>query len=163
MAVRAVCAHLLHFGSLPERGIGCELVGQREVDDCALVDLVALVRQHVALPEGARHIDLLTEVVHRLLEQFELIHVELLLLLASLLGACTPSRRDGFYFQRSSFFILSDRPAVTDSELRPVAGLFHRTKLNFAGAQRDYFIIMITEVPVRSYGPIYSSKMSRYE
>jgi hypothetical protein len=44
----------------------------------------------------------------------------------------------------------------TDSEL-----LFHRTKLNFAGAQRDYFIIMITEVPVRSYGPIYSSKMSR--
>jgi hypothetical protein len=51
----------------------------------------------------------------------------------------------------------------TDSELRPVAGLFRRTKLNFAGGQRDYFIIMITEVPVRSYGPIYSSKMSRYE
>jgi hypothetical protein len=46
----------------------------------------------------------------------------------------------------------------TDSEL-----LFHRTKLNFAGAQRDYFIIMITEVPVRSYGPIYSSKISRCE
>ncbi len=46
----------------------------------------------------------------------------------------------------------------TDSEL-----LFHLTKLNFAGAQRDYFIIMITEVTVRSYGPIYSSKMSRYE
>jgi hypothetical protein len=67
----------------------------------------------------------------------------------------------GFYFQRSSFLILSGHPAVTDS--RPGAGLF-RTKLNFAGAQRasDYFIIMITvtEVPVRSYGPIYSSKMS---
>ena len=49
------------------------------------------------------------------------------------------------------------------SELRPDTGLFRRTKLNFAGAQRDYFIIMITEVPVLSYGPIYSSKMSRYE
>ena len=58
---------------------------------------------------------------------------------------------------------LSSRRHGTDSELRPDAGLFHRTKLNFAGAQRDYFIIMITEVPVRSYGPIYSSKMSRYE
>ncbi len=57
-----------------------------------------------------------------------------------------------FYRDKSSW---SSR---TDSEL-----LFHRTKLNFAGVQRDYFIIMITEVPVRSYGPIYSSKMSRYE
>jgi hypothetical protein len=38
-----------------------------------------------------------------------------------------------------------------DSELQ-----FHRTTLNFAGAQYDYFIIMITTVPVRSYGPIYS-------
>ena len=76
----------------PERGIGCELVGQREVDDCALVDLVALVRQHAALPEGARHIDLLTEVVHWLLEQFELIHVELLLLLACSLGSHAPAR-----------------------------------------------------------------------
>ena len=56
-----------------------DLVGQREVDDCALVDLVALVWQHAALPEGARHIDLLTEVFHRLLEQFELIHFEFLL------------------------------------------------------------------------------------
>ena len=37
----------------------------------------------------------------------------------------------------------------TDSEL-----LFHRTKLNFAGSQRDLFIIMIPEVPVRSYCPI---------
>ena len=62
-----------------------------------------------------------------------------------------------FYFQGSS------RRHGTDSEVRPGAGLFRRTKLNFAGAQRDYFIIMITEVPVRSYGPIYSSKMSRYE
>ncbi len=63
--------------------IGCELVDQREVDDCALVDLV--VRQHEALPEGVRHIDLLTEVVHLLLEQFELIHVELLMLLSQVL------------------------------------------------------------------------------
>ena len=39
-----------------------------------------------------------------------------------------------------------------DSELQ-----CHRTTLNFAGAQCDYFIIMITTVPVRSYGPIYSS------
>jgi len=93
VASRAVDTHLLHFESLPGRGIGCELVGQREVDDCALVDLVALLRQHVALPEGARHIDLLTEVVHRLLEQFELIHVELLLLLACSLGSHAPARR----------------------------------------------------------------------
>ena len=68
-------------------------MGQREVDDCALADLVALVRQHAALPEGARHIDLLTEVVHWLLEQFELIHVELLLLLAYSLGRHAPTRR----------------------------------------------------------------------
>ena len=67
VAARAVDAHLLHFESLSGRGIGCELVGHREVDDCALVDLVELVRQHAALPEGARHIDLLTEVVHWLL------------------------------------------------------------------------------------------------
>ena len=72
---------------------------------------------------------------------------------------CTPSHRDGFYFQLSSFFIFKGHPAVTDSEVGPGAGLFRpgRTKLNFAGAQRDYFIIMITEVPVQSYGPIYSS------
>ena len=57
-----------------------------------LVDLVALLRQLAALPEGARHIDLLTEVVHRLLEQFELIHVELLLLLACSLGSHAPAR-----------------------------------------------------------------------
>jgi hypothetical protein len=148
-----------------------ELVGQREVDDRALVERVALFCHHAALPEGARHIDLLAEVVHRPLEQFELIHVELLLF-ASSLGShapCTPfrvSRRDGFYFQRSSFYFFpvkswSSTVTVklvvrTDSEL-----LFHRTKLNFAGGQREYFIIMITEVPVRSYGPIYSSKMSR--
>ena len=149
----AVDAHLLHFESLPGRGIGCELVGQREVDDCALVDLVALFCQHAALPEGARHIDLLTEVVHRLLEQFEPIHVELLLLLACSLGShapAHPSRRDGFYFQRSSFYFFpvtefyrdrSSWSSRTDSEL-----LFHRTKLNFAGAQSDYFIIMITEL-----------------
>jgi hypothetical protein len=69
-----------------------------------------------------------------------------------------------FIFNGQVFdFEWSSRRHGTDSELRPVAGLFHRTKLNFAGAQRDYFIIMITEVPVLSYGPIYSSKMSRYE
>jgi len=64
-----------------------------------------------------------------------------------------------FIFNGSSFFIFKGHPAVTDSEVGPGAGLFQvrRTKLNFAGAQRDYFIIMITEVPVRSYGPIYSS------
>ena len=66
VAARAVVDHLLHFESIPGRGLGCGLVGQREVDDCALVDLVTLVWQHAALPEGARHIDLLTEVVHRL-------------------------------------------------------------------------------------------------
>jgi hypothetical protein len=80
VAARAVDAHLLHFESHPGRGIGSELVGQREVDDRALVELVALFCQHAALPEGARHIDLLA-VVHWPLEQFELIHVELLLLL----------------------------------------------------------------------------------
>ena len=68
-------------------------MGQREVDNCALVHLVAIVWQHAALPEGARHIDLLTEVVHPLLEQFELIHVELLLLLACSLGSHAPARR----------------------------------------------------------------------
>ena len=63
-----------------------------------------------------------------------------------------------FIFNCSSFFIFKGHdPAVTDSEVGPGAGMFRRTKLNFAGSQRDYFIIMITEVPVRSYGPIYSS------
>ena len=64
-----------------------------------------------------------------------------------------------FIFNGSSFLIFKGHPAVTDSEVGPGAGLFRRTKLNFkfAGTQRDYFIIMITEVPVRSYGPIYSS------
>ena len=62
-----------------------------------------------------------------------------------------------FIFNGSSFLIFKGHPAVTDSEVGPGAGMFRRTKLNFAGAQRDYFIIMITEVPVRSYGPIYSS------
>jgi hypothetical protein len=58
-----------------------------------ILDIVTLVRQHAAFPEGARHIDLLTEVVHRRLEQFELIHVELLLLLACSLGSHAPARR----------------------------------------------------------------------
>ncbi len=48
--------------------------------------------------KGARHIDLLAEVFHRLLEQYELIHVELLLLACSSLGshatARTTYRRD---------------------------------------------------------------------
>ena len=51
----------------PGRGIRCELVVHREVDDCALVDLVVIVWQHKPLPEGDRHIDLLTEVVNWLL------------------------------------------------------------------------------------------------
>jgi len=99
VAARAVDAHLLHFESHPGRGIGSELVGQREVDDRALVDLFALFCQHAALPEGARHIDLLTEVAHQPLEQFELIHVELLLLLASPLLGAMPllMMTDGFY------------------------------------------------------------------
>jgi hypothetical protein len=104
VADRAVDAHLLHFERHPGRGIGSKLVGQREVDDRARVDLVTLFCQHAALPEGARHIDLLTKEVHLPLEQFELIHVELLLLLASSLGSHAPARacrRDGFYFQRS--------------------------------------------------------------
>jgi hypothetical protein len=82
VTARSVDAHFVHFESHPGRGIGSELVGQQEVDDRALVERVALFCQHAALPERARHIDLLTEVVHRRLEQFELIHVELLLLLA---------------------------------------------------------------------------------
>ena len=72
---------------------------------------------------------------------------------------CTPSRRDGFYFQLfNSFLIFKGHPAVTDSEVGPGAGLFQvrRTKL-IRGGPTYYFIIMITEVPVRSYGPIYSS------
>ena len=107
-------------------------MGQREVDDCALVDLVTLVRQHAALPEGARHIDLLTEVVHWLLEQFELIHVELLLLLDYSLGRHAPTRRVAvtvFIFNGQVFYFFPvtefyrDRsswsPRRTDSELRP--------------------------------------------
>ena len=49
----------------------------------SLVVRVALFFQHAALPEGAGHIDLLAEVLHRLLEQCELFHLELLVLLAS--------------------------------------------------------------------------------
>jgi len=33
----------------------------------------------------------------------------------------------------------------------------HHTTLNFVGAQCDYFIIMITKVPVLLYGHVYSS------
>jgi len=66
VAARAVDAHVLHFESHPGRGIGSELVGQREVDDRALVEPVALFCQHAALPEGTSHINLLAEVVHGL-------------------------------------------------------------------------------------------------
>jgi hypothetical protein len=61
------------------------------------------------------------------------------------------------HLSRSSFYFLPVKSqsstgqagrSCTDSEL-----LFHRTKLNFAGGQRDCFIIMITKVPVRSHGP----------
>jgi hypothetical protein len=61
------------------------------------------------------------------------------------------------FVSRSSFYFLPVKSqsstgqagrSCTDSEL-----LFHRTKLNFAGGQRDCFIIMITKVPVRSHGP----------
>jgi hypothetical protein len=100
VAARAVNAHLLHFESHPGRGIWSELVGQREVDDRALVERVAFFCQHATLPEGAR-LNLLAKVVHQPLEQFELIHVELLLLLASSLGSHAPartSRRDCFFF-----------------------------------------------------------------
>ncbi len=53
------------------------------------------------------------------------------------------SHREGFYFYQVSIFYQSSHGSTgqatssrsrTDSEL-----LFHRTKLNFAGAQRDYF------------------------
>ena len=56
-----------NFAMYPGRGTRCELVVHREVNDCALVDLVVIVWQHKPLPEGARHIDLLTEVVNQLL------------------------------------------------------------------------------------------------
>jgi hypothetical protein len=59
----------------------------------SLQDICIFIRQHAALPEGARHINLLTEVVHLLLEQFELIHVELLLLFACSLGSHAPAHR----------------------------------------------------------------------
>ena len=55
----AVDTHLLNFENHPGRGIGCDLLGQREVDNRVLVDLVPLISRHAALPEGARHIDLL--------------------------------------------------------------------------------------------------------
>jgi hypothetical protein len=77
------------------------------------------------------------------------------------------SRRDGFFFNGdffpgvsgvlpnpSSFSWLSR----TDSEL-----LFHRNKLNFAGAQRDYFIIMITEVPVQMESHLLMSTLSNHD
>jgi hypothetical protein len=59
VAARAVDAHLLNFESHPGRGIGCDLLGHREVDNRALVDLVPLIFLHAPLPEGARHIELL--------------------------------------------------------------------------------------------------------
>ena len=63
-----------------------------------------------------------------------------------------------FIFNGSSFLIFKGHPAVTDSEVGPGAGLFQvrRTKL-IRGGPTYYLIIMITEGPVRSYGPIYSS------
>ena len=67
VAARAVDAHLLNFESHPGRGIGCDLLGQREVDNRALVDLVPLIFRHAPLPEGARHIVLLAQVLHGLL------------------------------------------------------------------------------------------------
>ena len=142
----AVDAHLLHFESHPGRGIGCELVVQREVDNRVLVDLVLLIFRHAALPEEARHIELLAEVLHRLLEQCVLIHVELLLLLAPCslgsdaacsllqtrtLRCCTPdtSLRDGFYFFKVTDFYwsklkLGQSRTRADSELQ-----FHSTTL----------------------------------
>ena len=58
VAARAVDAHLLNFESHPGRGIGCDRLGQREVDNRALLDLVPPIFRHAALPEGARHIEL---------------------------------------------------------------------------------------------------------
>ena len=57
---------------------------------------VALFCQHADLPEGVRHIDLIPEVFHSLLEQFELIHVELLLSASSFRSHA--DARDCFYF-----------------------------------------------------------------
>ena len=46
VAARAVDAHLLNFENHPGRGIGCDLLGQREVDNRALVDLAQLIFLH---------------------------------------------------------------------------------------------------------------------
>ena len=66
------------------------------------------------MPEGAGNIDLLAEVLHRLLEQCELIHVELLLLLASSsLGshaACRPPKvRESSGNEDAEFDIMDDQ------------------------------------------------------
>jgi hypothetical protein len=68
-----------------------------------------------------------------------------------------PTRRQVLIFSGHGVLPLPVKLVVPPYRLgTAAAGLFHRTKLNFAGAQRDYFIIMIAEVPVRSYGPIRS-------
>jgi hypothetical protein len=67
---------------------------------------MACAAVHAAFPEGARHIDLLAEVFHRLLEQCELIHVELLLLARSSLWRHTAHGRTAVtVFILKTFFI----------------------------------------------------------
>jgi hypothetical protein len=65
----AVDAHLLHMERLPWHSVGRELVGQGEVENGALVDSLALFRRHVAFPERALHVELLSKVIERLLQQ----------------------------------------------------------------------------------------------
>ena len=97
---RARDAHLLKLPCILRRRLRRELVRQSEVAHGALVEGVALIGGHAAVPEGAGHVDLLADLLHRLLDERQrVLRGRLLLLGGSLrLGAmcrcsCLLSRR----------------------------------------------------------------------
>ena len=97
---RARHAHLLQLPRILRCRLGREFVRQSEIAHRALVEGVALLSRHAPVPEGAGHVDLLADLLHRLLDERQRVLRDGLLLLGGSLrlGAmcrCCASARVG--------------------------------------------------------------------
>ena len=88
-AARPGDAHLLKLERGPRSLLARELVHLSEVTHGALVEGAALIGRHPALPVRAGHVNLLADLLERLLEERERVQRDGLLLLGGLLAAST--------------------------------------------------------------------------
>ena len=86
-AARPGDAHLLKLERGPRSLLARELVHLSEVTHGALVEGAALIGRHPALPVRAGHVNLLADLLERLLEERERVQRDGLLLLGGLLAS----------------------------------------------------------------------------